>query len=152
LVLRVRLHPPPHYRWVHGDSHGVPGLVLDRFYDVVVAQIVTAGKERIKPEIMVAVQQVLNLRALLWKNDSGAREMEKLESYVELAFGDLPAEVTVTEGESTFAVELIEGQKTGWFFDQRDNRNRLGGLVRDASVLDVFSYVGAWGIRAAALG
>jgi 23S rRNA (cytosine1962-C5)-methyltransferase len=152
LALRERLFDTPHYRLVYGESDGLPGLVIDRFGDVVVAQLGTAGMERMKDAIVDAVRKVLNPAALLFRNDGGARVIEGLPSYVEVAFGEVPERVIVDEGGLKFAVDVQHGQKTGWFFDQQDNRDRLRKLVPGLRVLDVFSYVGAWGIRAAGFG
>ncbi|HEY5808006.1 MAG TPA: class I SAM-dependent rRNA methyltransferase [Povalibacter sp.] len=146
--LRRSLYETPFYRLVYGESDGLPGLVLDRFGDVIVGQIATAGMEVLKRDIEAAVQQVLAPSAMLWKNDSGARDLESLPHYVETAFGDVPASVTVEEGGIRFEVPMAEGQKTGWFFDQAANRLALRKYVGGARVLDVFSYLGAWGLGA----
>ncbi|HWK75418.1 MAG TPA: class I SAM-dependent rRNA methyltransferase [Povalibacter sp.] len=146
--LRRSLYERPFYRLAYGESDGLPGLVLDRFGDIVVGQIATAGMERLKGEIADAVKKVLAPTALLWKNDSGARELEGLPSYVETAFGEAPEHVTVEEGGLGFQVPIGSGQKTGWFFDQSANRLALRKYVGGARVLDVFSYLGAWGLGA----
>jgi 23S rRNA (cytosine1962-C5)-methyltransferase len=148
LGLRKALYPHPYYRVVFGESDGLPGLVLDRFGDVVVGQIATAGMEAMKADIEAAVEKVLKPQALLWKNDSGARDLEGLPHYVAPAFGDVPASVTLEEGGVRFHVPMSGGQKTGWFFDQAANRAMLGKFVQGARVLDVFSYLGAWGLQA----
>ena len=153
LALRERLYAAPYYRLVYGESDGLPGLVIDRFGDACVAQIGTAGMERLKPQIVEALKQVLGLRALLFKNDNAAREMEGLPSAIEQAIGETGNLGTVVEDGLRFEAPLLEGQKTGWFFDQAANRRALTKYVRPgARVLDVFSYVGAWGVRAAAGG
>jgi 23S rRNA (cytosine1962-C5)-methyltransferase len=149
--LRQRLYTEPFYRLVHGESDGLPGLVVDRYGDVLVAQFGTAGIENLKDTVIDALRQALAPKAILLRNDSGARELEGLPAYVE-AIGDVPDEVQISESGVTFTVPLKGGQKTGWFFDQRDNRDRLARYVRGARVLDVFSYVGAWALRAHALG
>ena len=152
LALRERVYGQPFYRLAYGESDGLPGLVLDRFGDVVVGQIGTAGMEELKDQIATAVQQVIKPKAMLWKNDSGARELEGLKSYVEPAFGDVPSHVPLDESGVRFQAPLIEGQKTGWFFDQAMNRRSLLKYVQGKSVLDVFSYLGAWGLTAAKAG
>jgi 23S rRNA (cytosine1962-C5)-methyltransferase len=146
--LRRSLYPKPFYRLVYGESDALPGLVLDRFGDVVVGQIATAGMEALRPQIEEAVKKVIAPAALVWKNDSGARDLEGLPHYVETAFGDLPESVVVEEGGINFQVPLGSGQKTGWFFDQAANRLALRKYVGGARVLDVFSYLGAWGLGA----
>jgi 23S rRNA (cytosine1962-C5)-methyltransferase len=152
LALRDRLYPRPFYRLVHGESDGLPGLVLDRYGDVVVGQVGTAGMEALRPEILAAVEQVIGPRAFVWKNDSGARELEGLPSYVETALGEAPAHVEVEENGVRFRVPTGAGQKTGWFYDQAANRAAFLKYVPGARVLDVFSYLGAWGLSAARAG
>jgi 23S rRNA (cytosine1962-C5)-methyltransferase len=150
LALRERLHTKPYYRLVYGESDGLPGLVIDRYGPACVVQIGTAGMEQLKPKIQEALSQVLRCEAVLFKNDSSAREMEGLPSYVETAKGNFDQPALVIEDELEFQAPLAEGQKTGWFFDQAANRRALSKYVRKgARVLDVFSYVGAWGVRAA---
>ncbi|TAN03530.1 MAG: class I SAM-dependent rRNA methyltransferase [Rhodanobacteraceae bacterium] len=152
LALRERLYAEPFYRLLYGESDGVPGLTLDRFDDVVVAQATTAGIERLKPQVEEAVRKVLKPRALLWKNDAGIRELEGLMPYADVGFGDPPGALRVREGGLEFAVDAIGGQKTGWFYDQRANRDALAPFVKGARVLDMFAYLGGWGLRAAAMG
>ncbi len=150
LALRERLYAEPYYRAVYGEADGLPGLVIDRYGAQCVVQIATAGMERLKPQIQEAVLQVFNCDTLLFKNDGAAREQEGLPLYVEVAKGKLDQPGLVVEGGLRFSVPLAEGQKTGWFFDQAANRRALTKYVRKgARVLDVFSYVGAWGARAA---
>jgi len=149
LALRERLSAQPYGRLVFGESDQLPGLVLDRFDDVIVGQIATAGMEALRPEVESAVRKVLNPRMLYWKNDSGARELEQLASFSAPAFGDAQAELRVREAGIDFVAPLAEGQKTGWFYDQAANRALLGRfLPAGARVLDVCSYVGAWAITA----
>ena len=152
LALRQRLYDEPYYRLLYGESDGVPGLTLDRFDDVIVAQATTAGIERLKPEVEAAVRKVLEPRAMVWKNDAGIRALENLPMYADLAFGELAAPVAVREAGLRFEIDVLGGQKTGWFYDQRANRDRYVRHVGGRRVLDVFSYLGGWGLRAAAAG
>jgi 23S rRNA (cytosine1962-C5)-methyltransferase len=150
LSLRERLYPKPYYRLVYGESDGLPGLVIDRYGSTCVVQIGTAGMEKLKSQIQQALEQVLRCGALLFKNDGSVREMEGLPSYVEAATAEFDALGLVVEDDLEFQAPLAEGQKTGWFFDQAANRGNLVKYVRKgARMLDVFSYVGAWGVRAA---
>lgn len=150
LALRERLYPEPYYRAVYGEADALPGLVVDRYGNRCVVQIGTAGMELLKPHICEAVIRVFGCETLILKNDSGARELEGLSSYVETAKGNAAETGVVREGGLAFEVPLAEGQKTGWFFDQAFNRGALTKYIpRNARVLDVFSYVGAWGVRAA---
>lgn len=152
LALRERCYAEPYYRLLYGESDGVPGLTVERMGDVVVAQATTAGIERLRGPISEAIEKVLSPRALVWKNDSSARLLEGLAPYVEGSEALAAEPVQVHEGGLQFAVDLDEGQKTGWFFDQKSNRDRLAPYVKGRSVLDMFSYIGAWGLRAAAFG
>ena len=149
LALRKRLTRDPYYRLVFGESDGLPGLVLDRSGDIVVGQIATAGMEALKADVEAAVREVLNPRVLVWKNDSGARDLEHLPHDVEAAFGEVPDEIEVYESGLRFMAPLRAGQKTGWFYDQTANRQRLVRyLWPGMRVLDICSYVGAWAITA----
>ena len=150
LQLRRRLAAEqPYYRAVYGESDGLPGLVLDRYGDLIVGQIATAGMEALKPLVEKAVQAVLSPAALFWKNDSAARTLEQLAELAGPAFGAVPAEVEVRESGALFHAPLAGGQKTGWFYDQAANRARMLRYLRPgARVLDVFSYVGAWAVLA----
>jgi 23S rRNA (cytosine1962-C5)-methyltransferase len=150
LALRERLYSKPYYRLVYGEADGLPGLVVDRYGSACVVQIGTAGMELLKPAIQTALKEVIQYESLLFKNDSAAREMEGLPSYVEVAEGSFEQPTMILEDGLEFRAPLVEGQKTGWFFDQAANRRALSKYVRKgARVLDVFSYVGAWGVRAA---
>ena len=149
LALRTRLSAAPYYRWVFGESDALPGLVLDRYGDVVVGQIATAGMEALKDEVASAVRAVLGPAGLYWKNDTAARDLEQLPQEAQLAFGAVPEELTVTESALSFRAPLVHGQKTGWFYDQTANRARLTRYIAPgARVLDVCSYVGAWAVTA----
>ena len=149
LALRERLSREPYYRLVFGESDQLPGLVLDRYGDVLVGQIATAGMEALKADVETAVQEVLRPGGLFWKNDTGARDLEHLTPSTEVAFGSVPDELRILESGLSFRAPLAEGQKTGWFYDQTANRQRLVRLLPPgARVLDVCSYVGAWAVTA----
>ena len=152
LALRERLYGRPYYRLVYGESDGLPGLVLDRYGDVVVGQIATVGMEAMKDAVAEAVAKVLKPVAMVWKNAGSLRRLEALPEYVETAFGALPERVIAEEAGLEFEIDVEHGQKTGWFYDQRANRDAMAPYVRDARVLDLFAYVGAWGVRAASMG
>lgn len=152
LSLRDRLFDQPCYRLVYGDSDLLPGLVVDRFFDILVVQLASAAMERHKDEVLAALIQVLKPRGILLKNDSAARDAEGLERYVDTAFGVVPEWVALEENGVKFEAPVIEGQKTGWFFDHRMNRARLAPYVKGKRVLDLFSYIGGWGVQAAAFG
>jgi 23S rRNA (cytosine1962-C5)-methyltransferase len=149
LALRERLGDARYCRWVFGESDLSPGLVLDRYGELVVGQIATAGMEALKHDVAAAVRRVANPAGLFWKNDSAARDLEQLPRCAEVAFGEVPAEVEVVESGLSFAAPLADGQKTGWFYDQSANRARFRRYVaRGARVLDVCCYAGAWAVTA----
>lgn len=152
LSLRTRLYAQPFYRLVFGEADALPGLVVDRFGDACVAQITTAGMERVKDEIVEALLKVVRPSAILWRNDGGARELEGLSRYIEAALGVVPEFARIEENGARFDVPLAAGQKTGWFYDQARNRTRMRAYVKDMRVLDVFSYIGGWGVQAMAAG
>ncbi|MFW3614599.1 class I SAM-dependent rRNA methyltransferase [Billgrantia antri] len=152
LALRQRLYAKPYYRLVHGEGDLLPGLVVDRFDDVLVVQLNTLGMESLAEEVVAALDKVLSPRVIVFKNDSSGRRQEQLERQVTVAKGELDGPVPMEENGVRFHVPVLDGQKTGWFFDHRANRAWLNGLVAGKRVLDVFSYVGGWGVQAAAHG
>ncbi len=152
LALRDRLFDSPYYRWAFAESDGLPGLIVDRYGDVVAIQVNTAGMERVQHHIIEAIRSLVKPRAILLRHETSGRMMEGLEQYVRWVEGAGPERVMVKEHGAVFDVDLFAGQKTGWFYDQRANRARMRAYVRDQRVLDVFSYVGAWGVQAALAG
>lgn len=152
LAMRERLYSKPYYRLLFGESDGLPGLTVDRYGQVLVVQITTAGMEKMKADVVAALEKVIKPAAILFRNDTGIRELEGLPLYTETAFGTVPDAIEVEEHGLKFQVPLAAGQKTGWFFDQYANRARLLPYVKGQRVLDVCSYVGAWGVQAAAHG
>lgn len=126
----------------------MPGLVVDRFHDVLVIQITTAGMDCIQDDIVDALSQVIKPKTILLRNDTSSRELEGLELYSKTVLGDLPELVELEENGTRFVTSLEQGQKTGWFYDHRLNRQRTQQYVKDKRVLDVFSYVGGWGVEA----
>ena len=149
LALRERYYAVPYYRLVFGEADGLPGLVLDRYGEVVVGQIATAGMEAMRADIEAAVSKVLAPQALVWKNDGGARELEQLPRQIITAIGKAPDEISVIEGVLKFQAPLATGQKTGWFYDQSANREQFRRLLwPGVRVLDICSYTGAWAITA----
>ncbi len=149
LAIRERLYPVPYYRLVFGESDGLPGLVLDRYGDTIVGQIATAGMEALRSTIEAAVTSVMPIRALIWKNDSGARELEDLPRQVLTPIGKAPDELKIIENGLRFSVPLASAQKTGWFYDQSANREQWRRMIAPGMrVLDVCSYAGAWAVTA----
>jgi len=152
LAWRERLFALPYYRVVHAEADGLPGLIVDRYGDVVVVQANTAGMERMTEAVLEAVHEVLAPAAVVLRNDGAGRKLEGLGDEVRLAAGTLPAQVTVTEGGAVFPVDALGGQKTGWFYDHRDNRAFVAALASGARVLDLYTHVGGFGVQAAVAG
>lgn len=150
-ALRARIADTPFHRLVHAEADGMPGLIVDRYGDVAVLQANSAGMDRLLPEITAALMDQLPLRAVVGRNDSAARQFETLPPSVGLLAGD-DAAAAVVEGGVRFPVDPLGGQKTGWFFDQRVNRDRVAALAAGARVLDVCCHTGAFGLRCAAAG
>ncbi len=122
LKFRDKLYGLPFYRLIHAESDGLPGLIIDRYGDVVVCQVNTAGMDALYPHVEAALKKLIKPRAIILKNDTPARELEVLEQVVRVSEGDAPETIQIIENDTPFHVDLMEGQKTGWFFDQRDNR------------------------------
>lgn len=152
LALRELAFDAPYYRLIFGDADLLPGLVVDRFGDYLVVQIASAGMELLKEEIVAALVQTLKPKGILLSNDHSARALESLPEYAEVAYGEVPDEVELVENGTRFMAPVVGGQKTGWFFDHRINRAQLNTYVRGKRVLDVFSYIGGWGVQAAVAG
>lgn len=152
LSLREQVFSDESYRLVFGDSDLLPGLVIDRFKDVLVVQISSAGMELLKEEISAALEKVCRPKTILFKNNGKMRSAENLESYVQVGFGEALEEAELCENGVKFLAPVVNGQKTGWFYDHRMNRARLQDYVKGKRVLDLYSYVGGWGIQAAAFG
>ena len=138
------------YRLVHSEGDGLPGLVVDRFADILVAQIHTAGMERLLPLLIDALMSETRTRGLLLRNDSQSRRRESLEvEEPTVAAGEVPAQVAVRENGVQFLVDPWRGQKTGFFLDQRDKREAMRKYVRGKRVLNCFSYTGGFSVYAA---
>lgn len=152
LLLRQRCFTQPFYRLIFSESDDLSGLIVDRFGDVLVAQFNTYGMENLRQVILGALVAVLQPKAIWLRNNSSIRAVENLPSYVELAYGDAAEVTLLEENQLQFYVPLKDGQKTGWFYDQRNNRQRLASYVYNQSVLDIFSYTGSFGINAAVAG
>jgi 23S rRNA (cytosine1962-C5)-methyltransferase len=152
LLLRSSLFEMPHYRWVHGEGDFLPGLVIDRFGDDIVVQCNTASMDACRHLIIEAIEKLVSPRSIILRNDSRGRELEGLEKEVLLVHGDMPTQLLLSENGVSFAAPTIEGQKTGWFYDHRDMRHALKAFVANQKVLDVFAYLGSFGVQAASFG
>ncbi|MFW2366108.1 MAG: class I SAM-dependent rRNA methyltransferase [Desulforhopalus sp.] len=150
--LRQRLFEKPFYRLVYGESDLLPGLVVDRFGSHLSVQLNSAGMEGVKDIIVDVLRTLLHPESILFRNDGPMRLLEGLEQCVESGFGNPPDEVELVENDVKMLAPLMGGQKTGWFYDQRPNRAKLQEYVKGKRVLDVFSYVGSFGVQAAVAG
>ena len=141
-------------RLVHGDAEGLPGLVIDRYADVLVFQCGTQAADRMRDFVLELLLEVLPFepQAVLDRSDSSVRRLEGLEKRVELVRGELPDELVVEERELSYEVDLEHGHKTGAYLDQRDNRLVAARHADGRRVLDAFSYDGLFGLRAALAG
>lgn len=149
LRLRERLYDKPYYRLIHAEADGLPGLVIDRFGAVLVVQANAAGMDRLAPAVLDALGDLLHPQAIVLRNDSPARSLEGLPLETRVAAGAVAGPVPVEENGAAFAADVLEGQKTGWFFDQRDNRAFIAGLAAAARVLDLYCYSGGFAVAAA---
>ena len=142
----------PYYRLVYGDSDSLPGLIVDRFGDYLVVQLNNAGIERYEQFIFTALTRLLQPLGILLRADSRARKEQGLVERKEVVFGEVPRQLELEENGVRFLAPVWDGQKTGWFYDHRMARARLAAHVAGKSVLDVYSYIGGWGVQAAAFG
>lgn len=138
------------YRLVNAEGDGLPGLIVDRYAEILVAQIHTLGMEQLRPLIIEALMDETGARGLLLRNDSQSRRREGLEvEEAQVAAGVVPTQVAIRENGVLFLVDPWEGQKTGFFLDQRDKRAALRKYSREKRVLNCFSYSGGFSVYAA---
>lgn len=142
------------WRVVFGEADGCPGLVVDRYADVLVAQFHTLGMDRLRAEIVAALVEVHAPRAIVERSDVSNRAHEGLHDRpVGVVHGELAnSEIEIVENGCRFVVDVLKGQKTGFFLDQRENREALRRWCKGRSVLNVFSYSGGFSVYAAAAG
>jgi 23S rRNA (cytosine1962-C5)-methyltransferase len=148
LALRERLIDVPHYRLVHAEADGFPGCIIDRYDDVFVIEASSAGMDREANEIAAALDDLFRPRVILLRGDGPARELEGLPPRQEYLKGSLAEAVAVVENGCHFLADPGTGQKTGWFFDQRDNRALVARLARGRSLLDAYCYMGGFAVTA----
>ena len=139
-------------RLVYSESDGLPGLIVDRYGDLLVVQTLTLGMDRRKAMLTRLLGEMVSPRGIYARNDPAVRRLEGLPRESGWLLGGGPTEVEITEGDCRFLVDVALGQKTGFFLDQRENRLRAAELAAGARVLDCFAYTGAWGIQCAAHG
>ncbi|OCX62298.1 SAM-dependent methyltransferase [Thioclava sp. SK-1] len=152
LALRERLFDQPFYRLIHAESDGLPGTIIDRFGDVAVIQPNAAWADAMVDDMTSALAEVTGVTTIV-KNASGrARALEGLGDVMEVLLGGIDAPVPVRMNGATYMADVMGGQKTGLFYDQRPNHAFAASLSRGARVLDVFSHVGGFGLAALANG
>ena len=152
LALRESLYDVPFYRLVHGEGDWLPGLIIDRYGDILVMQTNTAGMEAIQSDIVEALVALLSPSGIYLRNSSATRSLEGLESEEKCLHGTIPESAQLIENGLKFDIPLKSGQKTGWFYDHRDNRQLLQKFCQGKRVLDAYCYLGGWGINALAGG
>jgi 23S rRNA (cytosine1962-C5)-methyltransferase len=152
LALRERLLDRPFYRLVWSEADRLPGLVVDRYGEVCALQVNTAGMERLTQVILKALDEVVRPAVVVLRNDSVGRTLEGLPMEVRTVKGALDGPIEVEENGLAFLCDAAGGQKTGWFYDHRENRARIAKLAVGGRMLDVYSYLGGFGVLAAARG
>lgn len=152
LTLREKAVGVPYYRLVHSEGDFLPGLLLDRFGDVLVAQSGTAGMDALAELWMDAARALVRPSAIVLRNDTAARAHEGLVQAVHVVEGEVAALVQVVENGCLYLADVLEGQKTGWFFDQRDNRQRIAEKAHGKTLVDIYSHSGGFGLLAARAG
>ncbi|MGD9744132.1 MAG: class I SAM-dependent rRNA methyltransferase [Dongiaceae bacterium] len=151
-ALRDRLYGAPHYRLIHAEADGLPGAVIDRYGDVVAMQLNSAGMDALNEALVAALEAVLSPAAILLRNDSGARSLEGLPLETRWLKGEADGPTEIAENGARFLADLGQGQKTGWFFDQRENRASVAALAEGHRMLDLCCYAGGFAIQAALAG
>ncbi|MEO1274236.1 MAG: class I SAM-dependent rRNA methyltransferase [Pseudomonadota bacterium] len=153
LRLRERLFDAPYYRLIHAEADGLPGLIIDRFGEVVVVQPNAAWLDPVRPALCEAVREVLAPNALVLNGTARGRALDGLAEETDLAWGtEADTTVTVPMNGALYRADLLHGQKTGLFFDQRPNHAMAARLASGGRILDVFAHVGGFGLAALAAG
>lgn len=140
------------FRWVHAEADGLPGLIIDRFGSKIVASANTAGVELLRPAIDQLLEQHFGLDGGIWKCDTRGRKLEGLPPVVEAGWGETAGHWSIDDDGLSVHFDPWEGQKTGLFLDMWENRRRMAPLLGTGRVVDLFSYVGQWGLQIAAAG
>ena len=150
---RVRLGYGPDtvttgYRVVFGESDGIPGLVIDRYDTAIVIQLSTAGLDRLRPHILEAVTRVFAPSIIVERSDIPVRKDDLLAEFSTVHVWNGPAPITIIEDGIKYQVDLVNGQKTGFYLDQRDFRRTIRSFAENRKILNLFSYTGSIGIAA----
>jgi 23S rRNA (cytosine1962-C5)-methyltransferase len=140
------------FRVVYSEGDSLPGLIVDKYGDHLAVQFLTQGIDSRQNLVIPALLDIFSPRGIIARNDTGVRKLEGLQEKVEILFGDLPEFVDLEEHGLRFKVDIQRGQKTGHFFDQKENHLLLEKISRNRDVLDCFCYTGSWGLHAAHFG
>ncbi|KAA5604717.1 class I SAM-dependent rRNA methyltransferase [Roseospira marina] len=152
-TLREALVDGPFYRLAHAEADGLPGLIIDRFDRYCVVQANSAGMDRLLPQVLEALDSVVKPEGVVIRDDTGGRALDGLPVAGVRTHGTVPdGPVAVRQNGVTYRADLTGGQKTGWYFDQRDNHALVARLSKGRTVLDVFSHAGGFGLAGAAAG
>lgn len=153
LHLREKIVAEPFYRLIHAEADGLPGLIIDRFDDVLCVQLNTAGMDLLWSALEKALHRAINPRSIILRNDSFSREIEGLPRETKL-IGKAPESPSIVrENGLIYFADLQGGQKTGWYFDQRDNHALVASYAKNAdSVLDLYTHAGGFALAAARVG
>lgn len=152
LSRREALYNEPYYRLVHAEGDGLPGLAIDRFGDLCSVQVTTAGMEMLTPILLEALDELIAPKIVILRNDVPSRALEGLPSHVRAAKGEMPGRISLIENGLRYFADIGGGQKTGWYFDQRDNHAFMARLAKHRSVLDAYCYAGGFALAAAKAG
>ncbi|MEF3279962.1 MAG: class I SAM-dependent rRNA methyltransferase [Elusimicrobiota bacterium] len=136
-------------RFFFGESDGIGGLIIDKYSDTIVVEILSAGVELLKNQIIEVIQKIFMPKAILIKKDHTYRLLEGLKIEKPEIIGNISDKIIITENGSKFKVDILNSQKTGWYFDQRENREYLKPYFKDRKVMDLYCYTGAFSIIAA---
>ena len=149
MALRDRLFDAPFWRLVHAEGDGLPGVVIDRFGDAAVIQPNAAWADALCGDLVAALADVTGVTRIVVNATSRVRRLEGLDERLEVVLGSVDGPVEVPMNGATYLADLVGGQKTGLYYDQRPNHAFARRLTRDARVLDVFCHVGGFGLAAA---
>ncbi len=152
LKLRERFFQKPLYRLVHAEGDGLPGFIADRFGDVCVVQANTAGAERLLPAFVEALERTLAPKGVILRNDSAGRALEGLKDEIKVLRGAVDGPIEIEDRGARFPIDVLGGQKTGWYLDIAEARGRVARLAQGARVLDLYCHTGAFSIICARAG
>ncbi|MDB6096325.1 MAG: putative AdoMet-dependent methyltransferase, family [Francisellaceae bacterium] len=151
-ALRTHFYNQPFYRLIHAEGDFLPGLIIDRYQDIFVIQLNTAGMELLKPIIILALKNAFKVTTLIFKNDSPIRKQEGLAIFPIEIQGEAIKYLDIIENHAQFSVDIVDTQKTGWFYDHRNNRELIANLASNTTLIDYFCYSGGFSIQAACKG